>query len=211
MPSLRSSGPALALCALLGCSETEYDLISDDANDSPAAAGGSFVGDGDGPSMGIGGAPVDPTDCTSTRAPDLTVVRIQAEDGRCLSQGDSIILGSGMGHDVDLVPCDESVEQRWTIEAESGGVWEIRNEASNMNLDVKFADTVDGTEFVLYTPHELYNQRFFPLPSPDGTFALAPRHVMGKCAEVVDGSLQLLPCDAANPLQRFEEVACSDQ
>lgn len=221
VPTMRKAVPLLACWAVttVGCSETGYDLLTEHVASVDDGDGGT-TGDasGGGGITVTGGSsqlPNDPTDCTSTRDTSLTAVRLQTDSGACLTQGEATFLGTEEGYEVVLAPCNETVEQRWTIEAESGGVWEIRSESSAMNLDVKFADTANGTDFVLYSPHSLYNQRYFPLPDAGGGFRLAPRHVEGKCGQVVGDEtigekVELWPCDELNPAQIFHEIDCLD-
>lgn len=140
----------------------------------------------------------------------------------CLARGDATTVAQSPAFEVDLAPCDDSEDQAWSV-LPSAGAYELRNVATDHNLDIRLAATADGTTAVLYVPHQLYNQRFFVREGPAPGFAplvggerwLAPRHAELQCLTFVPtaapGSrLQLWPCDGARDDQKWEltELTC---
>jgi hypothetical protein len=212
-------GPPLVL---LACGETSYDLYTEKPLTTAGGTGGAAEGTGGtsatptGGQMHTGGdinrpPPGDPTACEASRDAELELIRLVATaSGLCVSQGAPTIIGDSPAFEIELATCEVETAQFWSLVASSGGLWQIHNEAAAMNLDVRFADTTDGTPLVLFDPHGLYNQRFYVIPASGDSFQLAPRHTTGKCLEVRDGDLEIWPCSSSEPNQRFMQIACND-
>jgi hypothetical protein len=127
----------------------------------------------------------------------------------CVSQGAYAPLRGQTSYATTLVECSESVAQMWALNQLDDRVLEIRNEAVDLNLDVRFAASDDATPIVLFDPHLLYNQQFSVLEGDAaGSFKLAPLHAPTKCLTEADGSLILLPCEQGLDAQSFRRTAC---
>ncbi len=148
--------------------------------------------------------------CQSTDNPSLTTVRLElAGTGLCFGRGVSSVLVTDPIYFISLLRCDSSPEQLWTVRALDAEAVEVRNESSGFNLDVQFAAPDDGTPFVLFEPHELYNQRFHQR-SVEGGFALAPLHAPSKCLTERDGKLGLWACDPTGAHQAIRTLECEE-
>lgn len=217
LPPLLLSSSAL----LIACGETTYDLYTEKPLGVDEATGGATDGSGGTASPGTGGQmqaggdfnhPGDPTECQASRDAELELIRLVAtESGLCVSQGAPTVIGDSPAYEIELLACAVQTAQFWSLVGTSGGLWQIYNEAAAMNLDVRFADTSDGTPLVLFDPHGLYNQRFYVIPASGDSFQLAPRHTTGKCLEVRDGELEIWPCSSSEPNQRFMQIACNNE
>lgn len=109
-----------------------------------------------------------------------------------------------------LETCAADIDQVWAFSTLPGGGLEVRHEATDMNLDVRFAATDDGTPIGLFAPHQFQNQSFAVIASAsgDGTFKLAPLNALTKCLTEQDGTLVLLPCAAGLNEQSFRRLTC---
>jgi len=120
-----------------------------------------------------------PALCPTTTPVDAELYHVVSKTtGACLSSGVPTqieVTPDVMGYTVELDPeCRDIPEQRWQLIADADGAlsfgpdeWEIRNQALNWNLDLEGARFFDGTEALLYTPHDLSNQRFWFDPIGD--------------------------------------------
>lgn len=215
--------------ALVACGQTSYDLyepvgagIGEQVGGTSGfpGSGGDSIGQDTGGTSGTGGTeapggsgPVDePDPCRATRDSSLTLTRIIVESTNlCLSRGDATTFLESPGYEVTLAPCAEDELQWWAVEGLSGGSWELRNEATNLNLDMNYAAQVDGTPAVLFDPHRNFNQRFYILPGESESLFFAPAHVRGKCLEARGDSVEMWPCDSDNPNQNFRQISCVDE
>lgn len=181
---------------------------------STVETGGAPSGGAEPGSGGLGGAPsleLGPN-CESPKR-DSIVERLEhAVSGLCLLPGTYALLLGDPSYEIELVECEESLDQSWTIKnlVDPDGLegLEFRNEQVNLNLDVRFAATTDDTPIMLFPPRRFYNQRFLPIEGEEDTFKLAPLHALTKCVTEVDGSLVLLPCRAGLDEQSFRRLNC---
>jgi hypothetical protein len=205
-----------AFALTVGCGETTYDLYEELVPGVEIATGGAQSGGsanqggGTGGSDGSGGGT--PLECQASRDASLVLVRLRGvADGRCVSQGPATVFIDSPGYETMMDTCAEDAAQYFTVRGLSDGSWELRNEGSAMNLDVNYDNTADGTPIVLFTPHRLDNQRFYIVPGSSDSFLLAPDTAPSKCVEARDGALSIWPCDAENPAQNFQQIACLDE
>ncbi len=181
--------PLLAYLMFSACSETPIDAIT---TADVSVAGAAAV------------------DCAETLdAAVAGVVTIEtSESGQCLAQGPSTMVANEPAFEVILAECNASLPQRWRLIDAGLGSFELRNLASDDNLDIQFAATTDGTPAVLFEPHQLYNQRFLFGPRADGSVSLSPRHATLKCLQQVGGGVQIWSCDGGEPAQGFVLSSC---
>src|SRR5690606_12626375 len=150
----------LTTAGLAACGETTYDLYTekplelDDGTGGADGAGGAHMSATGGQTPAGGSVdqppPGDPTQCEASRDADLERIRLVATaSGLCVSQGAPTVIGDSPAFEIDLSPCAAETAQFWTMVGTSGGLWQIQNEDAAMNLDVRFADTTDGTPLVL--------------------------------------------------------------
>lgn len=215
----------------VGCTETAYDLFPDGSGgDCVALTGGSCSAAGGGVGTGgsggsavaaTGGAPAGgaPASCESALDPTLRVSELVfVASGLCLTVGGPTTVGAEPGYLTTTMPCDGSVGQRWSVRQADEGSIEIRSELVNMNVDVELASNEDGTRVLLYTPHALYNQRYFPSDVTGNDIRLAARHSPLDCLSErpdPDGvapqrNVEIWPCSDADPSQVMDIVACVD-
>jgi hypothetical protein len=128
------------------------------------------------------------------------------KSGLCFALGRSYPLVNDPAFLIALVQCDSDEKELWALHSMDPGI-AFENVSSGFNLDVQFAATDDGTPFVLFEPHQLYNQRFEQLEA-EGGFALSPLHAPGKCLTEHEGKLALLPCDPVNSNQTIRILEC---
>ncbi len=139
----------------------------------------------------------------------MTLERLQlGGTDLCVAQGIYSPLLGDPAYATALLPCEKSLAQLWKISVMDDGALEFRNQAVDLNLDVRFAASDDGTPTVLFTPHQLYNQRFTVLEGQDGTFKLSPLHAPTKCITRQDDTLLLLPCEGESSDQSFIRKTC---
>lgn len=213
----------------LACTETPYSFFQqpppvgsgglEATGGAPAASGGTSSGSGgsggvvgsgglgSGGSLGLGGAPAGDA-CESSVDPTRTAIQLRASSGLCVSVGGYAPLLGEEAFAVVLRECVGAVSQRWTLEEMEYGSLVFSSENVQLNLDVRFAASEDGTPAVLYTPHRLYNQRFVPLSEEGGSFKLSPLHTPDKCMSERAAGLELWPCDPAATDQTFDIITC---
>ncbi len=206
---------------LVACGESTYDLYEPVDPGFGVGEGGSIVSTGGqqeppstggAPDVGTGGSTPTVNPCQASRDSSLTLVRIQlSESDLCITRGDATTFLESPGYEVVLAPCAEDETQWWTVAGLSDGSWELRNEATDMNLDMNYAATSDGTPAVLFDAHGNHNQRFYILPGAAETIFFAPSHVRGKCLEARDNDVEMWPCDPENSAQNFKQIACVDE
>jgi hypothetical protein len=222
-PSVVLVSASALLCgsiAALGCAETPYDFFSEDGVNSAIVDCDSPEGQETPacwePIPGVGyfedaGEIQDdlPGDaCESRRNPGLEVVRLSMNDEElCIARGEETLISMNVSYFAALAPCAEDAGQMWTVNVGAAKAWEVRSESVNLNLDVRFLETEDGTPLVLYNAHDLPNQRFDALNFPDGSFSLVPLHATGQCITKMGEALEIWPCDEG-PDQRFRLLAC---
>jgi hypothetical protein len=210
----------VGLCATLACTDTPYLFLVEVGGTGGVlvGAGGlgcsgscSTGGSGGGVSAPTeGGAPGEaPLDCSSHITSGLRVVQIQTSAGLCVQQGILSPLAGETAFSVVVGPCDwEARTTLWTTRIDQDGVYEIRSESTNFNLDVRYAASSDGTPLVLYSPHQLYNQRYSVVTAPEETVKMVPLHAPLQCVTQVNSGLQIWPCAASTVEQRFRIVSC---
>jgi hypothetical protein len=179
----------LAWPVFCACSETPIDAIT--TADVSAA----------------GAAALDCAQTLDTALPGVVTIATR-ESGQCLAQGASTTVANEPAFEVILAECAASLPQRWRLIDAGLGSFELRNLASDDNLDIQFAATTDGTPAVLFEPHQLYNQRFLFGPRADGSVSLSPRHATLMCLQQVGGRVQIWSCDGAEPAQGFLLSSC---
>lgn len=190
----RGMGGEPSRCPGLGCGGA-FTFVTDEPDD--------FF------DFGWGGSPTGSADpCRSQHLPGVFLVKLRfLESGMCLTPGPDIEIGDATGRRVELEPCQQDEAQYWIIVTDAFGAWEIRNEMTQMNLDIEFAATDDGTPLVLFEPHSLFNQRFAPLG--DGmSMRLQPRSTYYSCLTQVERAVSIWPCDFQAADQEVEIVAC---
>ncbi len=206
---------------IVACGQTSYDLYEPvgaavGSGGSAEATGGTTLTDsgGTGGTAAPGGAgPVDePDPCRASRDPTLLLTRVTlAGTNLCLSQGAATTFLESPGYEVIMTSCAEDEAQWWSVEGLSGGSWELRNEATNLNLDINYSAQTDGTPAVLFDPHRNFNQRFYIVPGPNESILFAPANTTGKCLEVRGDGVEMWPCDSQNPNQTFRQISCVDE
>jgi hypothetical protein len=138
---------------------------------------------------------------------------------------DGAFTPSASGYEVLLEACAPVDGQRWrlsvvpvdepTISDPNRVVWhvEARNVARNLNLDMEAADPYDGTRALLYTPHDMENQRFEFTPNGDDLYMISPLHVDNACLQAMSTSIPAMyGCDPMNAAQQWQlaSEACAD-
>ncbi len=220
----------------LGCTQTAYDLFPDGSGGAEGClsgvggacvpgGGGSGAGgsSGSGASLGSssGGASggAEATSCESVLDPTLRVSSLVfVESGLCLSVGAPTTIGEEAGYLTTTMPCDDGAAQRWTVRQADEGSVEIRSELVDMNVDVQLASNEDGTAVILYKPHALYNQRYFPSDVSGDDIRLAARHSPSDCLSErpdPDGvapqrNVEIWPCSDGDASQLLDIVSCVD-
>lgn len=204
------------------CAETPVDLLWSEEGSPVEPGTGGVAGSASWPTggaVGQGGQGGAPEPCTS----EGEHYRLRQGETLCLRRGAPTTIAQDPAFFVELAPCDQSAEALWSV-LPAGPAFEVRNQDSGDNLDIRLAATGDGTTAVLYEPHQLYNQRFFLRSGPAaGTEAspeggerwIAPRHADTKCLtafpEASTGQqVQLWPCEGVRADQHwvFERLAC---
>jgi hypothetical protein len=190
-----SSWLLAGVCA--GCTQSPIDLIhAVEGDDAGAEAGPApWMGNGSERCAATLGEP-------SPIVPTVVQIR-QQSSGRCLAQGAATTIGDNPAFEITLADCAAQAAQRFALMDAGPGIFEMRNVATNLNVDIQFAETADGTPAVLYAPHQLYNQRFRFISLSVGN-AIAPRHVMGKCLSERGTRVEIWPCTPGDATQRWE-------
>jgi len=196
------------------CTATDYRFFEDPVGigGSPACLGeacgsGGFAGAPTTP--GAGGSPSEPSEDCRIESSGLKAERLQVTDTElCLARGEFQLLLGDPSYLIELVECSSDVRQTWTIAELEPGVVEARNYSVDLNLDVQFAATEAGTVVDLFSPHQLYNQRFELQPVDADTFKLSPRNAPQQCVSQWSGSLVLRPCDGGLTGQTFRRLSC---
>lgn len=210
--------PGLRWCAFvglaLGCTETPFRFFTENPGGPACTAegcAGTPAAESGGASAGFGGAsaPVEPSEsCESVLSPESLLVRLQlTESGSCVSVGVFTELASDPAYETRLAACAPSAAFWFSMRGDDSSR-ELRSEATNYNLDVRFAASQSGTALVLYAPHFLYNQRFRVLPAAGETFRLSPLHASTQCVSERAGRLEIWPCDDGDPSQTFRKLTC---
>lgn len=216
---------ALVTVALIcGCSHTVYDLFPG-SSDPVGTGGGCEVGDcgsgdtdpynygdGDGDSTGLpgGASGEDHNKCEPTllTGQPLYAVRF-AQSGKCILQGEPTLIGTDPANLIVTGECSQAREALWVVLADNYNALQFRNEASNLNLDVRYAAPTSGTPLVLFEPHALYNQRFLRTQESDTRFKLSPRHAEQQCLTEVQGGVEIWPCNPTATTQQLELLDCA--
>lgn len=194
-----ASGGSGAQCGLDGC-----------ASGGAALQGsGGLGGESTGSAPGEGGAPPDPTDPCFLPETNQRAERIQVTDNElCFSRGAFQLLLGDPSYAIKLTECSIDPAQIWVITELTPGVVEARNYSVDLNLDTQFSAVDPGTPIDLYTPHQLYNQRFVVTENTDGSFKLSPLNAKTQCVSAWDGSLLLRNCDESFVGQSFVRLSC---
>ncbi len=227
---------AVIACCALGCSQTGIELILPEASVSTGGGGGSGgagveggsggggsggfdagmpdAGDG-GDGLGGGNGQLDCEHGLSEVVDGYVRIRNVAT-GLCLGQGAAIEVGGEPAYEVLLVECS-GPSRLWMLtatgsEPPGGGPgspsYQVQNVPIEMNLDMQYAGTADGTPAVLFRPHQLDNQRFYFLPLPGGGFWMSPGNVpfggVPKCLRENGSGVDLRPCVAGDDREAFE-------
>jgi hypothetical protein len=214
-------------CCALGCSQTGIDLILPQATVSTGGAGG-FGGSapdgglsgggsggadsgppdaGEGGGLGGGSGELDCSNGQSEVSPGYVRIRNVAT-GLCLGQGDAIEVGGEPAFEVLLVECMADPSQLWRLSATVADSYFVQNVPIEMNLDMQYAGTADGTPAVLFSAHQLDNQRFYFPPLPGGGFWMSPANVpfggVPKCLRENGSGVELRPCVAGDEREAFQ-------
>ncbi len=212
MPSLRFSSllrwPMAALFSIsASCTETDYELFKVDGTGG-VVIGGEGGGTG-GDVLAGGGAPPLCVDADGAIAQRVEIRNVLS--GHCLGQGAPAVQVQDPAFEMVLGSCADEDKQIFEVIAKDSSSYELRNLATDYDVDVRWASTDDGTTLVLHAPTGNFNQLFFFLPlGTTGQVQLAPRHALGdKCFALRSGRLELWPCDPNAADQAFELLACS--
>ncbi len=188
-----------------GCTDTRYPFFDETGGLGGEGSTCSTPDCGSGAQGSGGAAAANP--CENPEDPSSPPVRLElVKSGLCFALGRSYTLVNDPAYLIALVPCDADESELWALHPKDPGT-AFENVSSGFNLDVQFAATDDGTPFVLFEPHSLYNQRFEQLAA-EGGFALSPLHAPGKCLTERDGVLALLPCDPVTSNQTIRILEC---
>jgi hypothetical protein len=105
--------------------------------------------------------------------------------GQCLAVGGSTTVGGNPAWNTamadDCVVAGEVWELIPDLAGLTAGSFEVRSTTILYNLDIRMAQTVDGTPAILYEPTSLANQRFYFRQRRASVFELAPGHVTTRC------------------------------
>lgn len=199
---------------LLGCTETRFRFFDDDAPRTPCDVEGCAGGDGNGSgdeTSATGGSRTTPEPsetCESASAPDVSLVRLQLTNSEnCVSVGAFTELVSDPAYETALASCAATAAFWFSMRGDDTSR-EIRSEATDYNVDVRFAASQAGTRVVLYAPHALYNQRFRVSPVAGESFRLSPLHAPTQCLSERSGTLEIWPCDESDVSQTFRKLSC---
>lgn len=214
MPKASAASLVLLGVVNFACTGTEYQFFEDTVGmgGTPTCLGeacgsGGFAGMPTTPAAG--GTPSEPLPDCRIESSGLKAERLQVVDtGLCLARGDFQLLLGDPSYLINLAECSSDVRQTWTINELEAGVIEARNYSVDLNLDVQFAATESGTALDLFSPHQLYNQRFELVPVDVDTFKLSPRNAPLQCVSQWNGSLVLRPCDGDFVGQVFRRLSC---
>lgn len=184
------------------------------ASGGTLGASGGLGGVAAAPSSGSapseGGAPPEPTDACLLPGTTLRAERIQVTDNNlCFSRGAFQLLLGEPSYAIKLAECSSDPAQIWVLTELSPKVFEARNYSVNLNLDTQFGAVDAGTPVDLYTPHQLYNQRFVVTELDDDTFKLSPLNAIAQCVSAWDGALMLRSCEGSLPGQSFRRLECA--
>jgi hypothetical protein len=206
--------PLLLATANFACTVTDYHFFDGSVGiggmpscSGQACGSGGFAGNPTTPAEA--GAPSEPLEDCRIESSGLKAERLQIADSElCLARGKFQLLLGDPSYLIELVECSSDVKQTWTVNEVEAGIIEARNYSVDLNLDVQFAATEVGTPVELFTPHQLYNQRFDVLTVTSDTFKLSPRNAPAQCVSSWNSSLILRPCDDNFTGQAFRRISC---
>lgn len=179
---------------LLGCTGTPLEVIAAE----PGAADAAVDAAGD---AALDAAPG--TECADGLA-TVQAGRYQvrhAATQRCLTAGPPIVVAGATANSVTLTACSDQPGSSWDIIALSDGAFHARNVALRWNLDIEQGFTEDGTRAVLFTPHQLDNQRFRLRFRRPRIFEIEPVHAPTRCLTGGELESSIWPCDADDARQ----------
>jgi hypothetical protein len=107
--------------------------------------------------------------------------------------------------------CEPIDGQRWQLIASELGSFQFRNVATAFNLDIQFSSSDSGTLAVLFSPHELYNQRFVLRERIGSAFEVSPLHARLQCLTLRDSLVAIWPCNIDDAGQAWSPLAESCQ
>ena len=91
--------------------------------------------------------------------------------------------------------CSSDPAGVWDLIAVGPGRFQFQNVGVDMNLDIQFAATTNGTPAVLYAPTMLRNQQFIFRSLGSSRFELAAAHVLNQCLAERLPQPEIWPCD----------------
>jgi hypothetical protein len=82
--------------------------------------------------------------------------------------------------------CNNQANQRFNLVATDSGYFKIIGQGSGKCVDVKDGGTADFTPVQQWGCHvNAYHQQFLVRPTGDGYYNIVPRHVTGKCLDIL--------------------------
>jgi hypothetical protein len=184
---------ALISCAsvLAACGETPLDVITA----IPGSGGNAGL---DGGSGSLGDAPLEAgAPCEALPMPIAGRYRVQqATSLRCLRAGEPTVLMGNPGYRVALdESCSSDPAGVWDLIVAGPQRYQFQNVGVDMNLDIQFAATSNGTPAVLYAPTMLRNQQFIFRSLGSSRFELAAAHAFAQCLAERVPQPEIWPCN----------------
>lgn len=207
----------MGCASFVACHGTELDVIEarGPGEVTRGASGDAGATNGDAGGAGVGGAPGDaeaaawPPPCPA--AIGLVVAGTyyvqRATHERCLTAGAAGTLENAPMFELDVTTCAGSRAQTWRLTAQTSPSFTVNSVTSGFNLDIRFGGANSGTPALLFSPHQLDNQRFQFRPRRDRVFEVAPVHAPLQCLTDLGAEAQIWPCDPTDPRQDWQLLA----
>lgn len=187
------------------------DTSSEDAStDDPAPDDWETWGNAE-PELLDGGATTDAgvNRCTGSLSLDQASYRIRARGAGCLTHGETSSLPTPAGVRISATEllvgsdCESDPDAHFRLVPGVGGWFELLHQATQLNVDVLFADYAAGTSIVLYEPHGGSVQWFRFTPARNDYVSIASEREPDLCLARVGTEVELAVCAPSEPEQEW--------
>lgn len=194
-----------AACVFTACGSTDLQVIEEvpaeqqlnttDAGSTPAATDGPVT---------VSTAPSNLDDACGSPVISQNRYRFHLQaDATCLSGGGPTTVNGFDAYDVETTSVCNSASATWQLTESTFNSFELRNQATDYNLDVELGDIDVGSPLVLFAPHGRENQKFSLSQLQDGSVALNPYAHIELCVTASSAGVVIETCVVGNSSQKW--------